>query len=177
MTVYSVENFNDVQRRLDIRPISSPEVRENTGLFALSPVKPRRYGGEAQRPPRSFRRNSARAFSFGSNQSEGLLTRFLPANRYAPTIQARGRLSPESAMEIKDPSGGTTGRVKAIWGAWGGWALAPDIADGEGLPLPHLLVARASPTFKMFSDFSNSFFGGAAARVGGFAAENHREAG
>jgi hypothetical protein len=62
-------------------------------------------------------------------------------------------------------------------GAWGGWALAPDIADGEGLPLPHLLVARASPTFKMFGDFFNSFFGGAAARVGGFAAENHREAG
>src|ERR1700722_5599642 len=30
--------------------------------------------------------------------------------------------------ETKDPSGGTTGRVK-LYGRWGGWALAPDTAS------------------------------------------------
>jgi hypothetical protein len=56
-------------------------------------------------------------------------------------------------------------------GAWGGWALAPDIADGEGLPLPHILVVTASPTFKIFGDFFDFFRGGSAALVDEFAAE------
>jgi len=56
--------------------------------------------------------------------------------------QPQRRRPPACPPEMKDPSGGTTGRVKAIWGAWGGWALAPNIAMGRNYPLPHILVAE-----------------------------------
>jgi hypothetical protein len=42
------------------------------------------------------------------------------------------RLLPKTA-EMKDPSGDN--RTVKLMGAWGGWALAPNTADGEGLPL------------------------------------------
>src|SRR5437879_3253656 len=38
-------------------------------------------------------------------------------------------------------------------GAWGGWALAPNIAMGRVLPLPHELVAEGRRTFKTIGDF------------------------
>src|SRR5436190_23065540 len=39
-------------------------------------------------------------------------------------VKRSGGISPKT----KDPSGGTTGRVKPYGRAWGGWALAPDTA-------------------------------------------------
>ena len=55
---------------------------------------------------------------------------------------------PEMPAKTKDPSGGTTGRVK-LYGRLG-WmgARAEYSLDGEGLPLPHLLVAAGRRTFK-----------------------------
>src|SRR5258706_5337013 len=35
----------------------------------------------------------------------------------------------ELSQKTKDPSGGTTGRVKPYGRAWGGWALAPNTAS------------------------------------------------
>src|SRR5689334_20066842 len=45
-------------------------------------------------------------------------------------------------------------------GAWGGWALAPYTADGEGLPLPHRLVVASCRTFKTADDFFNPVLAG-----------------
>jgi hypothetical protein len=51
--------------------------------------------------------------------------------------------------KAKDPSGGTTGRVK-LYGRLG-WmgARAEYSLDGEGKPLPHMLVAEGSPNVQM----------------------------
>jgi len=46
---------------------------------------------------------------------------------FAQNFHRRG----ETALKRKDPSGGTTGGSSHM-GAWGGWALAPNTADGEG---------------------------------------------
>jgi hypothetical protein len=45
-------------------------------------------------------------------------------------------------LKMKDPPGGTTGRVKP-YGRWGGWALAPNIATGV-FGLPHYFCRRAA---------------------------------
>jgi hypothetical protein len=39
--------------------------------------------------------------------------------------------------EKERPVRGDNRTGQSHMGAWGGWALAPDIADGEGFPLPH----------------------------------------
>ena len=40
--------------------------------------------------------------------------------------------------EKKRPVRGDNRTGQSHMGAWGGWALAPNTADGEGLPLPHI---------------------------------------
>jgi hypothetical protein len=59
----------------------------------------------------------------------------------------------ETPPETKDPSGGTTGRVK-LYGRLG-WmgARAEYSLDGEGLPLPLILVAAGSPHVQTGNDF------------------------
>jgi len=42
---------------------------------------------------------------------------------------------------MKDPSGGTAGRVEP-YGRLGGWALAPNTAFGEGLTAPTFFGRR-----------------------------------
>jgi len=42
-------------------------------------------------------------------------------------------------------------------GAWGGWALAPNIAVGERVPLPHKLVAVGPPHVQKEVRFFLSF--------------------
>ena len=76
---------------------------------------------------------------------------------YPPYSQSTGAagwqgcegLSPKT----KDPAGGTTGRVK-LYGRLG-WmgARAEYSLDGEGLPLPPILVAGASPHVQAAGDF------------------------
>ena len=68
-----------------------------------------------------------------------------------------GRKRPEIKPKTKDPSGGTTGRVK-LYGRWG-WmgARAGYSLVGEGLPLPHILVAQGRRTFKQPAIFFNSW--------------------
>ena len=65
---------------------------------------------------------------------------------------------PEIRAKTKDPSGGTTGRVKP-YGRWGGWALAPNTASMGRDNHSHLSWSRKGRhTFKSPSDFL-SFFG------------------
>jgi hypothetical protein len=66
--------------------------------------------------------------------------------------------------ETKDPSGGTTGRVK-LYGRWGGWALAPNTASlGRDYRSHSDRSRRPRETFKAPADFFNFsswvFFGG-----------------
>lgn len=58
-------------------------------------------------------------------------------------------------VEMKDPSGGTTGRVKPYGRL--GWmgARAEYSLDGEGKPLPHLLVAAGPPDVQTAGSFFN----------------------
>ena len=66
--------------------------------------------------------------------------------------------APEIPAKTKDPSGGTTGRVKPYGRL--GWmgARAEYSLDGEGLPLPPMLVAGASPHVQAAGDFFNAFW-------------------
>src|SRR3954453_7878115 len=41
--------------------------------------------------------------------------------------------------ENKRPVRGDNRTGQSRIGAWGGWALAPNTANGEGLPLPHVI--------------------------------------
>ena len=80
----------------------------------------------------------------GTNQSNTIWI-FCGKLRRCPVHAATRRIAHDprgkSATKMKDPSGGTTGRVKAIWGAWGGWALAPNTADG-GNYRSHIFKSR-----------------------------------
>jgi hypothetical protein len=61
----------------------------------------------------------------------------------------------ETSPETKDPSGGTTGRVK-LYGRWGGWALAPDTASLGRDYRSHIdWSRRAGETFKRATAFFN----------------------
>ena len=73
--------------------------------------------------------------------------------------------------KTKDPSGGTTGRVKPYGRAWGGWALAPNTASmGRDNRSTDIVSRQGRSTFKRTWDFFN-FFGGR------FWPENYRAAG
>jgi hypothetical protein len=71
---------------------------------------------------------------------------------------------PQLTARTKDPSGGTTGRVK-LYGRLG-WmgARAEYSFDGEGLPLPQILCRGRGPErsteFAIFFDFFAGLFGG-----------------
>src|ERR1700674_4137329 len=70
-----------------------------------------------------------------------------------------------NTAETKDPSGGTTGRVK-LYGRLG-WmgARAEYSLDGEGFPLPPILVAGAAPHVQIIGGFL-ILFGGTKAGSG-----------
>src|SRR5882724_11470211 len=61
-----------------------------------------------------------------------VLRRLLPA-----LWQARHRCA-----KNKRPVRGDNRTGQSHMGAWGGWALAPNIAMGRNYPLPHILVAE-----------------------------------
>jgi hypothetical protein len=66
-----------------------------------------------------------------------------------------GRKRPEIKPKTKDPSGGTTGRVK-LYGRLGWMGVCAEYSlVGEGLPLPHILVAQGRRTFKQPAIFFN----------------------
>ena len=73
-------------------------------------------------------------------------------------------------LETKDPSGGTTGRVK-LYGRWGGWALAPDTASLGRDYRSHISWSWvAGETFKAPANFFNFLAGfarGKLSRSGG----------
>src|ERR1700722_1418222 len=73
--------------------------------------------------------------------------------------------APAAAAKTKDPSGGTTGRVK-LYGRLG-WmgARAEYSLDGEGFPLPPILVAGAAPHVQIIGGFL-ILFGGTKAGSG-----------
>ena len=114
------------------RAASSTESRENWGLSSLLTVKPHAGMAELRCPP-----------ARGQRQYD------------------RFRLTemPEISAKTKDPSGGTTGRVK-LYGRLG-WmgARAKYSLDGEGLPLPPILVAGGAPHVQTTGDFFNAFDG------------------
>src|SRR6185312_7602467 len=58
------------------------------------------------------------------------------------------------SLKMKDPPGGTTGRVKP-YGRWGGWALAPNIASGSFWAPTLLLSSSLRKTFKAVFNFFN----------------------
>src|ERR1700732_3215131 len=61
----------------------------------------------------------------------------------------------EMRAKTKDPSGGTTGRVK-LYGRWGGWALAPDTASLGRDCRSHINWSRGGgETFKAPAAFFN----------------------
>jgi hypothetical protein len=57
------------------------------------------------------------------------------------------------SAETKDPSGGTTGRVK-LYGRWGGWALAPNTTSMGRDDRSHIYsVAAGSPHVQRVRQF------------------------
>ena len=70
---------------------------------------------------------------------------------------ARDAIRKNTGMKIKDPSGGTTGRVKP-YGRWGGWALAPEYGlDGEELSLPPIRSRQGHWAFNPLAIFFGLF--------------------
>jgi hypothetical protein len=59
---------------------------------------------------------------------EGMVHSKTPSLENTMSRKRSGSKSDEASAKTKDPSGGTTGRVK-LYGRWGGWALAPDTAS------------------------------------------------
>jgi hypothetical protein len=67
--------------------------------------------------------------------------------------QIIGTKTAKRPAETKDPSGGTTGRVK-LYGRWGGWALAPNTASLGRDCRSHSDRSRSpDETFKASADF------------------------
>jgi hypothetical protein len=67
----------------------------------------------------------------------------------------QNKMAGKYPAETKDPSGGTTGRVK-LYGRWGGWALAPDTASLGRDYRSHINWSRgAGETFKAPAAFFN----------------------
>jgi hypothetical protein len=87
---------------------SREETRTNTELCALSTVKPHGSMAALRSAPRRFRRTGQR----NHRRAPGVRRRFGYANR-VPAVFSGIRL-----LKVKDPSGGTTGRVK-LYGALG----------------------------------------------------------
>src|SRR5580693_5954770 len=87
------------------------------------------------------------------------------ARRRAAKIAVADAALAKARPKTKDPSGGTTGRVKPYGRL--GWmgARAEYSLDGEGLPLPPILVAVRSPHVQTTGDFFGTFLAGAALRL------------
>jgi hypothetical protein len=72
--------------------------------------------------------------------------------------------------ENKRPVRGDNRTGQSHMGAWGGWALAPNTADGEGIPLPRKISRAIPPDVQRPRHFFNFW-------SEGVLAENYRAAG
>src|SRR5258705_13989636 len=84
-------------------------------------------------PPRNRQKAvDARGFPSNPQSSRAPAWRSCRGCKYA-SAASESPISSSGTAELspktKDPSGGTTGRVKPYGRAWGGWALAPNTAS------------------------------------------------
>ena len=132
-----MENFSIVQQASLLRAACRQKSGKIPVILLIHSQAPRRHGRAA---------NLAEATARPRPRSGQQIIRTKMAKRPA---------------ETKDPSGGTTGRVKP-YGRWGGWALAPNTASlGRDCRSHNDKSPRPRETFKApaaFLTFGREFF-------------------
>jgi hypothetical protein len=128
---YSVENFSVVQQACLLHGAARQKSGKIPVILLIHSQAPRRHGRAA---------NVADATA---------------GPRPRPAKQIIRPKMVKRPAETKDPSGGTTGRVK-LYGRWGGWALAPNTASlGRDYRSHSDRSRRPRETFKAPADFFN----------------------
>ena len=125
------------------------ETRTNTELSALSTVKLHGSMAALRSAPRSFRLGRHAEIPCVTRRTESL---------QSASPRGAARLRPKPVPKMKDPSGGTTGRVKP-YGRLGWMGARAEYSRWGGITAPTYIKSQhARRTFKTPCDFFNLVF-------------------